>query len=80
MLSPLGKVALAALSVRVAAAGEPFKLFFKPAGLEAELHAAGFARVELTGSKQLNQLYFQNRQDGLKLPEPGLGMMATAWV
>jgi methyltransferase (TIGR00027 family) len=80
MLSALGKVALAALSVRVAAAGEPFKLFFTPDGLESELRTAGFSRVELTGTMQLNELYFQNRQDGLKLPEPGLGMMATAWV
>jgi methyltransferase (TIGR00027 family) len=80
MLSSLGKIALKALSARVAAAGEPFKLFFTPANLVAELHTAGFSRVELTASKQLNQLYFQNRQDGLKLPEPGLGMMATAWV
>jgi methyltransferase (TIGR00027 family) len=80
MLSPLGKVALAALSVRVAAAGEPFKLFFTPAGLEMELRSAGFSRVEITATKRLNELYFQGRQDGLKLPEPGLGMMATAWV
>jgi hypothetical protein len=28
----------------------------------------------------LNELYFQNRTDGLKLPVEGLGMLATAWV
>jgi hypothetical protein len=28
----------------------------------------------------LNAMYFSGRSDGLKLPTPGLGMLATAWV
>jgi methyltransferase (TIGR00027 family) len=80
VLGPLYRLALQALSERVAAAGEPFKLLFAPADMESELHRAGFARVEQWNSKQLNALYFADRKDGLKLPEPGLGMLATAWV
>jgi methyltransferase (TIGR00027 family) len=69
-----------ALAGRVAAAGEPFKLFFTPEELETELRRAGFKRVEQIDSDGLNELYFRDRADGLKLPSPGLGMLATAWV
>jgi methyltransferase (TIGR00027 family) len=80
VLGPLHRLALQALSDRVAAAGEPFKLLFTPEELERELRQAGFARIEQRDSKQLNALYFAGRADGLKLPEPGLGVLATAWV
>jgi len=80
VLGPLRRLALQALSVRVAAAGEPFKLLFAPDELERELRQAGFARIEQYDSRQLNGLYFHGRIDGLKLPDPGLGMLATAWV
>jgi methyltransferase (TIGR00027 family) len=79
-LSPARRAAFEALAARVAAAGEPFQLFFTPEDLEAELRAAGFHTIEHTNSEQLNELYFQNRTDGLKLPVEGLGMLATAWV
>ena len=80
MLSPIGRIAFDRLSERVAAAGEPFRLLFKPDDLEAELRAAGFRRIEQVGSAQLNDLYFMNRADGLKLSPLGLGMLVTAWV
>jgi methyltransferase (TIGR00027 family) len=80
VLGPLRRLALHALSERVAAAGEPFKLLFTPAEVERELRQAGFARMEQADSKQLNALYFGGRADGLKLSEPGLGMLALAWV
>lgn len=80
VLGPLHRLALQALSDRVAAAGEPFKLLLTPGELEEELVQAGFRRMEQRDSKQLNALYFADRSDGLKLPEPGLGMLATAWV
>jgi methyltransferase (TIGR00027 family) len=80
VLGPLRRLALQALSERVASAGEPFKLLFTPHEIEKELRLAGFARIEQFDSKQLNSLYFANRADGLKLPDPGLGMLATAWV
>jgi methyltransferase (TIGR00027 family) len=80
MLSSLGRKAHDALAVRVAAAGEPFQLFFTPDELESELSHAGFHRWAQLGSDQLNDLYFNARTDGLKLSALGLGMLATAWV
>lgn len=68
------------LAKRVAAAGEPFRLFFKPDELERELRNAGFHRVEQVDVDGLNALYFHNRADKLKLSPVGLGMIATAWV
>jgi methyltransferase (TIGR00027 family) len=80
VLGPLRRLALQALSVRVASAGEPFKLLFAPEQLERELRLAGFAQIEQLGGAELNALYFHGRSDGLKLPDPGLGMLVTAWV
>ena len=65
---------------RVAAAGEPFRLFFTPTELDDQLRHAGFSRFEQLDSDALNELYFAGRADGLRLPTPGLGMLATAWV
>jgi hypothetical protein len=64
----------------VAAAGEPFQLFFTPEEMEAELHRAGFRRYEQVDSDWLNEIYFKDRADGLKLSAVKLGMLATAWV
>jgi methyltransferase (TIGR00027 family) len=69
-----------ALAARVAAAGEPFQLFFTPEELDSELRNAGFHAIEFADSERLNALYFDNRSDGLRLPPEGLGMMAVAWV
>ncbi len=79
-LSPLGRNAFDALAGRVAAAGEPFRLFFTPETLEAELRRAGFQRFEQLDYTQLNERYFKGRADGLKLSALGLAMLATAWV
>lgn len=79
-LGPQRRAVFDVLAARVAAAGEPFQLFFTPEELEAELRDAGFRRIEQVGSEQLNELYFRDRADGLKLPSEGLGMMATAWL
>jgi methyltransferase (TIGR00027 family) len=68
------------LASRVAAAGEPFKLFFKAEELERELRTAGFTRMEQVDSVGLNARYFEGRADGLKLSPSGLGMLVTAWV
>jgi len=80
LLGPRARAAFDALSARVAAVGEPFQLFFTPEELEAEIKQVGFSQVEFTLSDDLNARYFTNRTDGLKLPVPGLGMMATARV
>jgi len=79
-LSSVGRTAFDALAGRVAAAGEPFKLFFTPDTLQAELVRVGFHLFEQLDSDHLNQLYFNNRADGLKLSAVKLGMLVTAWV
>ena len=79
-MSVFHRMALHALARRVAAAGEPFRLLFTPQELDAEFIRAGFRRYEQLDSAALNELYFAGRSDGLKLPTPGLGRLATAWV
>jgi methyltransferase (TIGR00027 family) len=79
-LGPLRRIAFNALAERVAKAGEPFQLFFTPQELDAELSRAGFRRFEQLDSAGINQRYFAHRSDGLELPSPGLGKLATAWV
>jgi hypothetical protein len=44
------------------------------------LSQAGFQRFEQLDSDQLNELYFKDRADGLRLSAVKLGMLATAWV
>jgi methyltransferase (TIGR00027 family) len=68
------------LSKRVAAAGEPLQLFFTPANMEREVRAAGFSRIEQFDTQCMNEAYFKDRADGLKLSPVRVGMLATAWV
>lgn len=76
----MDRVVFHALARRVAKAGEPFRLLFTPEQLDAEFVRAGFRRFEQLGGEELNGLYFADRADGLKLPTPGLGRLATVWV
>lgn len=78
-LTPERRAVFNLLAGRVAAAGEPFRLFFTPDQIEEELRNAGLHRIEHADHEKLNQLYFQNRADGLKLSPSGIGMLATAW-
>jgi methyltransferase (TIGR00027 family) len=73
------RMALDALARRVAAAGEPFRLFFHPAKLQEELRRLGFHRTEFLQGEQINARYFSNRTDGLKV-RGGLGHLMGAWV
>lgn len=79
-LSPKRRLVFDGLAQRVASAGEPFRLFFMPEQLEAELHGQGFRRIEQADGERLNDLYFRDRADGLRLSPVGLGMLATAWL
>jgi methyltransferase (TIGR00027 family) len=79
-LSPERRKVFDGLSKRVAAAGEPFRLFLLPEEMEQELHRAGFQRIEQVDSDGLNVRYFKDRADGLKLSGAGLSRLATAWV
>ncbi|WP_158794284.1 class I SAM-dependent methyltransferase [Granulicella sp. L60] len=53
------------LAARVQQAGEPFKLFFTPREIAAELTT--FYNIEDLGSPELNSRYFANRTDKLML-------------
>jgi methyltransferase (TIGR00027 family) len=79
-LSAVGRKAFDALAERVAAAGEPFQLFFTPEEMDGELRRAGFGNCEQVDSDRLNELYFKDRDDGLKLSAVKLGRLVTAWV
>jgi len=79
LLNPGQRQALHALSKRVAAAGEPFQLFFDPGKLQDELKSLGFGRTELLQGKQINARYFNNRSDGL-LVRGSLGHLMSSWV
>ena len=73
------KMALDALSRRVAAAGEPLQLFFDPGKLQEELIGLGFRRTEFLQGEQINARYFKDRSDGLCV-RGGLGHLMGAWL
>ena len=79
-LGPLGRIAFDRLASRVAAAGEPFQLFFTTDSMAAEFTRAGFSRFEQLDTEHINERYFKDRADGLKLSPVRIGMLATAWV
>jgi methyltransferase (TIGR00027 family) len=68
---------LDALAARVAAAGEPFRLFFEPEQLAAKLQGMGFGRIEDLGADEINRRYFSGRADGLQL-KSNLGRLVSA--
>jgi methyltransferase (TIGR00027 family) len=79
LLNPGQRQALDALSKRVAAAGEPFQLFFDPGKLQDELKRLGFRRTEFLQGKDLNARYFTDRTDGLQV-RGSIGHLLGAWV
>jgi methyltransferase (TIGR00027 family) len=79
-----GRLALKALSARVALSGEPFRLFFRPEELESELKHLGFGEIEILAGDEINTRYFrdcdsQDRADGLRV-SGNIGRLACAWV
>jgi len=78
-LGPAEQLALDALAVRVAGAGEPFRLFFEPGDLRRRLRAMGFGTVEDLGTDEINARYFAARADGLCL-QGGAGRLVNAAV
>ena len=71
------RLVLDALAARVAAAGEPFRLFFEPEQLAAKLKEMGFNHIEDLGSDEINRRYFSGRTDGLQL-KSNLGRLLAA--
>jgi methyltransferase (TIGR00027 family) len=77
-LSPQAQLVFNELSRRVARGGEPWVTFFDPKVLGAMLRATGFTSLNDMGSEALNQLYFDGREDGLRVG--GLAHVVTALV
>jgi hypothetical protein len=73
----LEQLAHDSLASRVQLAGEPFRIFFTPAEMAAEL--AAFHGIEDVGSEELNARYFAGRKDNLKLLGSA-GRIVSAWV
>jgi methyltransferase (TIGR00027 family) len=78
-LSFLERLALDALTLRVGAAGEPFRLFFEPKKLTSEIEQMGFGQVENIGREEINARYFVGRADGLHVSN-AIGRLLSAWV
>jgi methyltransferase (TIGR00027 family) len=78
LLSARQQAALDALAARVAYAGEPFRLFFHPTALAADLARMGFCNLEDLAADQINARYFAGRSDGLSVS--GGGRLLSAWV
>ncbi len=66
-LNWMGRLALDAISRRVAAAGEPFRTFFDPHTLSEKLAKIGFHSVETLGAEEINARYFTGREDELRV-------------
>lgn len=77
-LSWMSRLIVNEMAKRVAALGEPWKTYFDPATLLADLRRAGFTSAEDFGAEALNRRYFAGRTDKLKLG--GAGHMAMARV
>jgi O-methyltransferase involved in polyketide biosynthesis len=75
----LERIVFAGMRRRVAAAGEPFRLFFAPRKMMAELKEAGFGEVEDLGREEINAKYFARRADGLHVPS-SVYRLVSAWV
>jgi methyltransferase (TIGR00027 family) len=73
------RLALDALAARVAAAGEPFRLFFTPEELARMLRRIGFTSLEDLDRHEINRRYFEHRSDGLAIAG-GLGRLMSAKV
>ena len=76
-LPMLERLAHDSLAARVEKAGEPFRLFFTPEEVRAEL--AGFAAIEDMGAAEINARYFAGRTDGLRMVGSA-GRIVSAWV
>lgn len=77
-LPPQERLALDSLAARVAAAGEPFQLFFTPEALHTRLTGLGWTVMEDLGCDEINARYFAGRTDGLRCLTHGGRMLSAA--
>jgi len=77
VLSQLERLAHDSLASRVEKAGEPFRLFFTPPGMAAEL--SRFHALEDLGAVEINARYFAGRTDQLAIRGTA-GRFLRAWL
>ncbi|HSY51015.1 MAG TPA: SAM-dependent methyltransferase [Thermoanaerobaculia bacterium] len=77
-LSWMGRLIYKRMAKRVAAIGEPWKTFFDPIALMADLRRLGYTSAEDFDGDALNARYFAGRTDKLKIG--AMGHMAMASV
>jgi methyltransferase (TIGR00027 family) len=77
VLPLLERLAHDSLASRVEKAGEPFRLFFTPAGMAAEL--SRFHALEDLGAVEINARYFAGRTDQLAI-RGSAGRFLSAWL
>lgn len=78
-LNWLGRIAFDRIASRVAAAGEPFRLFLDPMKLPVQLKQIGFRSTEDLSTDEINARYFYNRADKLRVGGR-LGRLMSATV
>lgn len=71
------RAALRSLAARVAAAGEPFRTWLRPADVRRRLASIGFTAVSDLDSRELNRRYFVGRADGLRVGGGGHVVIAA---
>jgi methyltransferase (TIGR00027 family) len=77
VLPLLERLAHDSLASRVEKAGEPFRLFFTPAEIAAEL--SRFHGIEDLGAAEINARYFSGRSDQLSM-RGSAGRFVSAWL
>jgi methyltransferase (TIGR00027 family) len=77
VLPMLERLALDSLASRVEKAGEPFRRFFTPAEIAAEL--ARFHSIEDLGANEINARYFSGRSDQLSMRGSAVRFL-SAWL
>ncbi len=76
----LEQLAFDSLAARVAAAGEPFRLFFRPEDLHRQLAEVGWQVREDLDRQAINSRYFSDRADGLRCLGSGAHLLAAVLV
>lgn len=75
-LTTLRRFAYRALLLRVARAGEPWRAFYTPAALAAQLAGLGFTATLDLGTQDINARVFRPRASDLRVAGPGRLMLA----
>jgi methyltransferase (TIGR00027 family) len=76
LLTPPQRAVFEVLAARVAGVGEPFRGFFEPSSLVAEVQGLGFREVRDVPPNELNARFFAGRTDSLRVGSAGHILMA----